>query len=205
MTKIICIVLCSVHLLAMGISTLIAAYEIESILVTGVICTATGIISGISALVCGRWTLAAVGFMAPAIAASLVILENSSFHLGPQRAALPFTIIFLINQAIALPTMLVQLRLMLELNPQASRQITLRTLMISVTAFAVCSAIARLFLQSGHGRALLMTIALGLVGLTIVGLGLVVYSAIRSRRGTEELPEREANPEADAMESPFDD
>ena len=83
-----CIALCSLHLLALAVCTYIAAIEIESILVTGWICSATGIAMGISTLACKRPLLAAAGFLTPLIAAILFVLEAFLLELGPRRAAL---------------------------------------------------------------------------------------------------------------------
>ncbi len=49
MTRILCITLCTVHVLVLAICTYIAAIEIESIVVTGWICSITGIATGIAA------------------------------------------------------------------------------------------------------------------------------------------------------------
>jgi len=174
-----CITLCSIHLLALAISTYIAAIRIESILVTGWICSATGVALGISANVCKRSLLAAVGYLTPIIAVILVFLENFIFHLGPGRAALPFCIVFIFNQVFATLTILVQLNLLIAPAGWRARQVTIKTLMVSMVSFSVFFAVARHLLKLQHNW--LMAVALGLLGLTFVGLSLSLYSAIANR------------------------
>ncbi len=175
-----CITLSSIHLLALAICTYIAAIEIESILVTGCICSLTGIATGISAIICKRPLLAAAGFLTPIIAVVLYVLEAFFLHLGPGDAALPFCIVFIINQVIATLMILVQLNILIAPAGWRTKQITIRTLMVSMVSFSVFFAIARHLLKLQHNW--LMAVALGLLGLTFVGLTVSLYSAIANRK-----------------------
>ncbi len=174
-----CITLSSIHLLAIAICTYIAAIEIESILTTGWICLATGIAMGISAIMCKRPVLAVAGFLTPVIAVVLFVLEAFFLHLGPGDAALPFCIVFIINQVVATLTILVQLNiLVVPVRPRAL-QITIKMLMVSMVSFSVFFAIAKHLLVREHDW--LMGLSLGLLGLTFVGLSVTLYAGVRNR------------------------
>jgi hypothetical protein len=174
-----CIALCSLHLLALAVCTYIAAIEIETILVTGWICSATGLAMGISAIACKKPVLAAAGFLTPIIAVVLFVLETAFLHLGPRNAALPFCIVFIVNQVLATVVILVQLRMFTAPPGTRATQIALKTLMVSMVSFSVFFAIARRLLEREHDW--LMALALGLLGLASVGLSVVLYSAIVDR------------------------
>jgi hypothetical protein len=77
-------------LLALAVSTYVAAFHIESILTTGVICSVAGIAAGIAAIKCKRPVLAVAAFLTPILAVALFLLEALVLHLGPGKAATPF-------------------------------------------------------------------------------------------------------------------
>ncbi|MCA9183972.1 MAG: hypothetical protein R3E01_34590 [Pirellulaceae bacterium] len=184
-----CIILCTVHLLALAVCTFIAAIKIESILLTGVICSLTGIAAGITAVRCHRYWLAAAGLVTVVLAVSLFILEAVFLNLGPGRAALPFCIVFVIHEAIVSIVILAKLNMMLVGNAQSGRQITLRTIFVAITSFAVFFAVARSLVAQGLSP--MMAIALGMLGFTCVGLAVVFHSASRARAQwmSEDVPE----------------
>ena len=175
----LCIALSSIHLLALAVCTYIAAGQIETILATGWICFATGLAAGISASVCKRPLLAAAGFLTPILAVALTVLESMFLHLGPGDAALPFCIIFIINQVFVTLATLVELNLMTAPAGARGRQITIRTLIVSTASFSVFFAVARQLLERQHDW--MMAMALGLLGLTSVGLTVSLYTAITNR------------------------
>lgn len=72
--------------------------------------------------------------------------------------------------------MLVQLNLLVAPAGKPAREITLMTIMVSMTSFSVFFAIARQLLNREHNW--LMALALGLIGLTFVGLTIVMFTAI---------------------------
>jgi hypothetical protein len=174
-----CIRLSSIHLLALAICTYLAASDIKSILITGWICSTTGIATGISAIKCKRPILAAAGFLTPTIAVILFVLEALLLQLGPGRVALVFCIVFIINQVIATLTILVQLNILIAPAGARGKQITMRTLMVAMVSFSVFFAIARHLLERKHDW--LMSLALGLLGLTFVGITVAVYTAATNR------------------------
>lgn len=177
----ICVTLASLHLLSLAVSTYIAAIEIETIIVSGVICSLTGLTTALFALMNRRLILSLMASLAPVLAVTLFLLEAFYWNWGPRVAAFPFMIIFLINQAFTTVVLLVQLRLLVR-HPNASQsQITLRTLMMSTATFAVIFALTR-FLIEQHNHNWLMAYALGFLGLTIGGLAMVLVSAWRTRR-----------------------
>lgn len=178
---VLCIVFCCIHLLAMAISTYIASTEIETILVSGPICSLTGIVAGIAALFLRRPILAIACFAAPILAVTLFIAEAMFLKLGPGRAAQPFMIIFLINQMLSLPIILLQLRQVINRARDERQQISLKTLMVTTAIFAAVFALLRL-LQGRSDHSLMMYLALILLGLTVGAEALFVYYAVRYRR-----------------------
>lgn len=177
-----CIALSSIHLLALAISTYVASMEIESIIVTGVVCSITGIAAGVAAIKLSRPWLAAAALMVPVITVVLFIIEAFFLHLGPLRAALPFCIVFMINQVFSTLTILVQLNILVAKNDAPRLQITIKTLMVSIVAFSVFFGIARQLLVLEHDW--IAYVSLGLLGLTLVGLGTTLYSAHAASSGS---------------------
>lgn len=180
MKRKICIALSCVHLSALAICTYIAAIKIESILVTGWICSITGIAMSASAIAYKKPVLATAGCLTPIIAVILFALEASVLNLGPRRAALPFCIVFIINQLIATLTILIQLHILIAPPGARVRQLTIKTLMVYVASFSVFFAIAKHLLNRQHDW--LMALALSLLGLTSVGLSVALYTAIANRK-----------------------
>ena len=183
MKRQICITLSGIHLLALAVCTYIAAIEIKSIIVTGLICSVTGIATGISASISKRFLLAAAGFLTPSIAVTLFVLENFFLDLGPGGAALPFCVVFIVNQVIATLIILVQLNILVAPATALAKQITIKTLMVSMVSFSVFFAVARHLLAREHDW--LMALALGLLGLTFVGLTVALYIAIVNRNAAQ--------------------
>ncbi|RCS43237.1 hypothetical protein DTL42_18950 [Bremerella cremea] len=198
----IVILLACVHLLAMGCSTYVASLQIKTILVGGPICSVTGIAAGISALYLRRLILAMACFAAPLLAITLFIAEAIFLKMGPDRAAQPFMIIFLLNQAISLPIILLQLRQIINQSGSERKQISLRALMVTTAIFAAVFALLR-FLQENAEHGMLRLIALILLGLTIGGEGLFAYYALRYQKRVPEQP-RDKNLEMNSDSKAFD-
>jgi hypothetical protein len=171
-----CVVLSSIHLLTLAICTYVAAIDITSILVSGWICSITGFAAGISALRCKRLLLAIVGFLTPCIAVILFNIEVAFLHLGPRRAAFPFTVVFIVNQVVGTIIVLVHLNIFIGPEGASAKQVTLKTLMIAMVSFSLFFAMARHLLERQHDW--LMHLALGLLGLTFVGLTVTLFAAI---------------------------
>lgn len=169
-----------VHVLTLAVCTYIAAIEIESILVTGFICSATGFMVGAMASVAKKRVLAFAGFLTPILAVTLFILEAFILNLGPDKAALPFCIVFIANQVIATVVMLVQMYVDLESEGAQIWRLTIRMLLLLTVSFSVFFAIAKYLLQRDHN--VMMWTALGLLGLTFVGLSLVLFTAFSKSR-----------------------
>lgn len=175
--------LSGVHILALAICTYIAAIEIKTILVSGWNCSATGIAMAIAALASKQPLLALAGFLTPFLAVFLFILEAFALNLGPVRAAQPFCIAFIVNQVLCTLIILVQLSIFAGPGTTPVRQITIRTLMVSMVSFSVFFAIARSLLSREHNW--LMALALALLGLTFVGLTVALYTAFINRKSPE--------------------
>lgn len=176
----ICVGFSSFHVFALAICTYIAALSIETISGTAWVCSATGLAMGVYAMAHKRFLLGCAGFLTPILAIVLFILEAFILNLGPRRAALPFGIIFIINQVITTLITLIQLSILNEPSKTRTKQITIRTLLVAITSFAVFFAVTKHLLKREHNW--LMATALGLLGLTFVGLSLVVYSAFTNRK-----------------------
>ena len=192
-----CLILCSIHLLVLAISTYIAAYNIESILVSGVVCSITGLVAAISARGAGRPLLAMAAAATPAMAFVMLCLEAFVLHLGPHRAAEPFSIVFIVNQVISTLVILVELNILCSPSGKLATQVTLQTLLIAMAGFGVFFAVAKFLSQLHHHWR--MSLALGLLGLAFVGLCSLWYSVLRPQRSEEMLPL------AEEINSPFDE
>lgn len=172
----ICVLLASIHLLVLAGSTYAAAVHIKSILTTGWICSLTGVLCGLAGWKCRRTEIAIAGFATVGIAILLWGLEGLVLNLGPQKAMLPFCIVFFVNSLLSTLIILVGLRLLFAPRDALKLQLSLSTLLVAMTTFGVFLGIARVLLFMGHNW--LMTIALGLAGLTMVGLGATLYATV---------------------------
>ena len=178
--KRILVVFCVVHVVALAVSTYLASIQIETILVSGFVCSATGLLLAITAMMRGRRLLAIAAGMTPLLALTLFVAEVNFLKLGPQGAALPFCIAFLINQTITTSVIIIELHLLLANQTSRRWQVTLKTLLVLMTGFAICSGGAHFLLKQEH--TVLMLLALGLLGLTFVGLLSAACTAAASRK-----------------------
>ena len=166
--------LCLIHILAFAVCTYIAALEIETILVTGWICSATGVIAGIGSLVIKDRGLAAVSFLTPIVAVVLTALEALVLNLGPQGAAFPFCVVFIIVHLLTTFVSFRSFRFGTD-----SKQISIQTMLLATAAFSIVFAVARQLLQREHD--VVMLIALTLAGLTFVGTVLTINNWVTSQ------------------------
>jgi hypothetical protein len=120
-----------------------------------------------------------VGFLTPVIAVILVILEAFLLHFGPSRAALPFCVVFIVNQVFATIVILVQLRIITAPPGTRAAQVTTKTLLVLIVSFSVFFAAARHLLQREHNW--LMALSLGLIGVVFAGLTVVLYTVVVNR------------------------
>lgn len=162
------------HLLLLAISTYVATFHIETITVSGFICSISGLVLAVVALRRHRHALAAIALLTPVTALVLFLLEAFFLHLGPGRAAFPFAIVFLINQTITTLVVLVELQFSLARSNRLLRQVTLRTLLASMTTFCLFFTLARYLLEWDHNWR--MGTALGLLELTVVGIVSVLFA-----------------------------
>jgi hypothetical protein len=189
-----CLILCSIHLLVLAISTYIAAYEIESILVSGIVCSITGLVAALFARRTGRLLLVWACAMTPIMAVIMTALEALVLHLGPMGAAEPFSIVFIINQLISTLVILIELNILTSSSGNVRTQITLQTLMIAMAGFGVFFGVTKLLSRFEHHWR--MSLALGLLGLAFVGLCSLWYSVLKSKcvEGSLPLAEEAASP-----------
>jgi hypothetical protein len=192
-----CLILCSIHLLVLAIGTYVAAYEIESILVSGVVCSITGIVAAISARRTGRPLLALAAAATPVMAVVMTGLEALVLQLGPSDAAEPFSIVFIVNQLISTLVILVELNILTSPSGKMTTQITLQTLMIAMGGFGVFFGVAKLLSRLHHHWR--MSLALALLGLAFVGLCSLWYSVLKKPK-----PLDGTLPMAEEVDAPFD-
>ncbi len=160
----------SIHLLGLSIATLIATVEIHSILISGWICSCSGIIAGVFAAWARRWRSFVTLMMTPILAICLVIVEFF-LSLGPDRAGIPFSIVFLMHQTISSILLISDLRRNgVEAADELSGRFTIRTLLVIMVIVAVFFSIWRLAIQTDNAACIGM--ALLLVGLNSVGIAL---------------------------------
>jgi hypothetical protein len=176
---VVCVALCCIHLLVLAVSTYIAATDIRSVMKTGWLCSISGLLLGLTALMCERRLLAYVGLLTPAIAVSLFVLEGVFWDVGPAKAALPFGMVLVVNQFLSTVIILNESRRWVNGGSFGLRQLSIRMLMVSMVSFSVFFSVLRILLERHHNW--MMGIALGLLGIAFVGLSLIGYVAVSQR------------------------
>ena len=171
----VCVTLCCLHLLILAVSTYIASANIRTILITGWICSISGLLAGLTALMCEKRLLANAALLTPVMAVTLYVLEGVYWDMGPDKAAVPFGIVFLVNQSITSLIVLLELNRWQFGGVSGWSQVNLRTMMVLMASFSVYFAVLRVLLETKHNW--LMVVALILLGVTFVGLSLFVYFA----------------------------
>jgi hypothetical protein len=172
----------ALHLAVLAVCTYVAAYEIRTILFTGLLCSGTALVAAVLAVFCGRFVLAGAALATPLIAIILFVLEVFFLNLGPHQAAAPFCIVFLLNQIVSTTTMLVEINLLTRPEGAKAWQVTLRTLLAAMVGFALFFGLARYLSELGHDW--IMTLALGLAGITCVGLATMFYATFARGAGS---------------------
>ena len=170
----VAITLTIIHILTFSVCTYIAAIDIESILFTGWVCSATGLLAGIWALASRERALAAVSFLTPIVAVALTLLEINVLKLGPNVAARPFCIVFIVVQII---TNLISFRSLW--SGSNTKQISIRSLMLVAVGVSLVSAVSRQLLLLEHD--IIMLIGLIMSGLTIVGVVITIFNLMASK------------------------
>lgn len=150
MRNTICIAFSILHILALSVSTLIATAKIESILVTGIVCSLTGIAAGIASFYVRRFGMGIIALNTFAIAVALFILEAYFLHMGPQKAALPFSIVFLVNQILTNVILIRGIHQIATVGEAVRSTFTIRLLLVAMTAVAIGCAIAKSLPREGH-------------------------------------------------------
>ena len=180
MKQIVCTILCCLHLAAVSICTYIASLAIESILVTVWIVIATSTAALVAAIVNKRLLLSLALVFTPVIALTLFVLENTVLHLGPTQAALPFCIVFFVNQGFSTVAILIELSRLLAVDQRPLFQTSTLMLILSSIAFSMFFAVSKLLLPSDENS--LAYVAWGLLGISIVGIFMVIGQAVHNRR-----------------------
>lgn len=178
MKHLVATLLCLAHILTFTICTYIAAHEIRTILVSAWICSLTGIVAGLAALVSLNVWLSLVSFLTPMVAVALFLLEILILNLGPRRAALPFCITFIVVQLITNLVSFCTFKFG-DGRKKTINQISIRTMLVATVAISIFFAIARLLFRWEHDT--IMLVALALTGLTFVGVVLTVVRLISWR------------------------
>lgn len=168
----------AIHLMGLSIATLIASIEIHSILISGWMCSCSGIIAGVFAALARRWRSFVILMMTPVMAICLVVLE-SFMLLGPNRAAVPFSIVFLVHQTISSVLLISDFhRYSVETVDRLSGKFTIRTLLVLMVLVAVFFSVFRFAMRTNNAACVGM--AFILVVLNTVGI-VVAYMRHRLR------------------------
>ncbi len=140
----------AIHLVAMSLSTLIAAVDITSIITTGWICSCTGMVAAWHYLRDSKW----LAFLACAstivIAIVLVVLESIFLHLGPIRAAPPFSLVFLVNQSTTSMVLLYNIHADISGTTTSSSTFTIRSIMFVMVITAIACAVTKAGPSDGY-------------------------------------------------------
>ncbi len=156
------------YVLATSFSTLAAVIEIETILVTGVICSFTGIVAGISALMKSETREVIAAWSIPAMALLLFFLESQLLHLGPKKAAMPFSILFILNQAIANYILLRCVTKHARTAGSGLPSFGIQSILFMTAVMALGLAFVQAFFPAANS--LMVFLALVIVGITIICL-----------------------------------
>ena len=184
MNNSIATLLCILHMLVFAACTYVAAINIESVLFTGWVCSATGLAAGVASMAAGNRAISLVSFLTPAVAVTLTYLEMYVLQLGPVSAALPFCVLFIVLQLITNVVSFQHIGLKKD-GQSAGKQISIKSMLIVTLASALFFAVCRQLLRREHN--VLMWIALTLAGLTFVGVVMAMYNwacLIRQRGAT---------------------
>ena len=171
-------------MLVFSACTYVAAINIESILFTGWVCSATGLAAGVASMAAGNRAISLVSFLTPAVAVTLTYLEMYVLQLGRVSAALPFCVLFIVLQLITNVVSFQHIGLKKD-GQSAGKQISIKSMLIVTLASALFFAVGRQLLRREHS--VLMWIALTLAGLTFVGVVMAIYNwacLIRQRGAT---------------------
>ena len=139
-----CTVLSIVHLLCVSIATLTSSFVVESILGTGAACMIVAFVAVVPALICRRlWILgASAGTLL--VGAFFIIFELIYYGFGgPDNAALPLAVLFLVVQYFALVATVADLNQRSTSDKPA--QISLKQLLIASAIFGVSFGIIENF------------------------------------------------------------
>lgn len=133
-----CTILSVSHLLLISLTTLVAAFVVESIIGTGSACMAVALIAFISSLFAKRFWLTATSLSTLAVGVFFIIygLVFKGFG-GPQNAALPLCVLFLVVQAFSIFATLADLNQRQRSSYVMRSQISLRQLLIASAIVAL--------------------------------------------------------------------
>ena len=161
----------STHLLGLSLATLFASIEIKSIMYNGFICSCTGVIAAVFAAQARRWRTFYTLMMTPILAVCLVVLE-SIINLGPAKAAIPFSVVFLVHQTCSSILLIGDLRSDgIAAENRLSGKFTIRTLMALMVIVAAFFSIWRLAITTNNATC--VGAAVILVVLNVAGIAMV--------------------------------
>lgn len=133
-----CTVLSILHLVALSIATLVASFVVESILWTGIFCMLVALVAFVCSLIASRYWLTAISLCTLAVGAFFIVFELILFMFGgPEKAALPLCLLFLVVQGLAIFATVSDLRSRPQNEPRRIQQISLRELIIATALFAI--------------------------------------------------------------------
>ena len=177
-----CTFLSVFHLLAISLTTLVAAFVIESILGSGSACMVIAMVALFSSLLARRFWLTLASLTTIAAGAFFIVYELIFYGFGgPQKAALPLCVLFLTVQACSIFCTLADLNQRQRSSHVRAppNQISLKQLLIASTIFPLSFGIMENFPLSGisnisdwnvaYHYKWLVSISLALFFLTVCG------------------------------------
>ena len=141
-----CTFLSTTHLLSISLTTVIAAFVIESIIVSGLVCMLLALIAFVCSLIAKRGWLAASSFSTLAVGIFFIVYELIFWGFGgPKYAALPLCVLFMLVQAFSIYGTLADLNQRRQASIAETKQISLRQLFVASAIFALSFGIVESF------------------------------------------------------------
>jgi len=141
-----CTILSTTHLLLISLTTVVAAFVIESIIGTGPACMLVALVALISSAFARRYWLTATSLCTLAVGIFFIVYELMFWGFGgPEKAALPLCVLFLVAQAFAIFGTVADLNQRLHSAGLAINQISIKQMLVASALFAISFSIMEYF------------------------------------------------------------
>jgi len=142
----LCTIAAILHMLCVAVGTLVAGFVIESILGTGAAAMVVAVITLVLSLICRRYLIALACTSTILVGVAFIVGELMFFLLGgPEKAALPLCIMFLLVELITILLTLYDLRIQRSPDSPPATRFSLGILMVGTGVFASAFAIIEQF------------------------------------------------------------